>query len=257
MLLAQRVERLTRTRADAVDAQALEVRRIERDLYDGAQARLIAVGLTLDAIEQLLDTDPAAARHLVAQARETSATALADLRDLARGIHPPVLSERGLGDAVRALALDAVVPTEVPGDPQLVDAATREATAIRSGPADTAVAVTWAPGGEWLAIGDTRGGVRLWNRDTTRTLAAVDAHATRVVALAWSADGEHLASGGNEGEVRLWRVGAAGDPLPIQLIACLRINPFGHLAWAGPGLVAQGPSGLVFMDLVHTKRIGT
>jgi signal transduction histidine kinase len=113
--LRRRVERLTQTRADAVDAQAAEVRRIERDLHDGAQARLIAVGLTLGAIERLLDTDPDAARRLVAQARETSQAALAELRDLVRGIHPPVLSERGLPDAVRALALDTVTEVTVTG----------------------------------------------------------------------------------------------------------------------------------------------
>ncbi|MEV4508862.1 histidine kinase [Dactylosporangium sp. NPDC049525] len=104
--LRMRVEQLTQSRADAVDAQAAEVRRIERDLHDGAQARLIAVGLTLGAIERLLDTDPAAARKLVAQTKETAEAALRELRDLVRGIHPPVLSERGLADAVRALALD-------------------------------------------------------------------------------------------------------------------------------------------------------
>ncbi|MEU0557378.1 sensor histidine kinase [Dactylosporangium sp. NPDC006015] len=109
--LRRRVEQLTRSRADAVDAQAAEVRRIERDLHDGAQARLIAVGLTLGAIERLMDTDPAAARRLVKQTKETAAAALEELRDLVRGIHPPVLSERGLADAVRALALDLSTDT--------------------------------------------------------------------------------------------------------------------------------------------------
>ncbi|MGI5237348.1 histidine kinase [Dactylosporangium sp. CA-139066] len=113
--LRRRVERLTQTRADAVDAQAAEVRRIERDLHDGAQARLISVGLTLGAIERLMDTDPDAARRLLAQARETSQTALTELRDLVRGIHPPVLSERGLPDAVRALALDTAADVTVIG----------------------------------------------------------------------------------------------------------------------------------------------
>ncbi|GAA4251300.1 sensor histidine kinase [Dactylosporangium darangshiense] len=113
--LRRRVERLTQTRADAVDAQAAEVRRIERDLHDGAQARLISVGLTLGAIERLMDTDPEAARRLVAQARETSQTALSELRDLVRGILPPVLSERGLPDAVRALALDTSAEVTVHG----------------------------------------------------------------------------------------------------------------------------------------------
>ena len=112
-VLAQRVRQLTETRADAVDAQAAELRRIERDLHDGAQARLVAVGLSLATVERLLDTDPAAARALLAQARESSATALTELRDLVRGIHPPVLAERGLADAVRALALDTPLPVDV------------------------------------------------------------------------------------------------------------------------------------------------
>ncbi|MEV0128386.1 histidine kinase [Dactylosporangium sp. NPDC050688] len=111
--LRLRVEQLTRSRADALDAQAAEVRRIERDLHDGAQARLIAVGLTLGAIERLMDTDPAAARKLVAQTKETAEAALRELRDLVRGIHPPVLSERGLADAVRALALDTAADVTV------------------------------------------------------------------------------------------------------------------------------------------------
>jgi signal transduction histidine kinase len=111
--LAQRVEHLTESRAEAVDAQAAELRRIERDLHDGAQARLVAVGLSLAAIERLMETDPDRARTLLAQARESSATALSELRDLVRGIHPPVLAERGLGDAVRAVALDTPLPVAV------------------------------------------------------------------------------------------------------------------------------------------------
>ncbi|MGI5216129.1 sensor histidine kinase [Plantactinospora sp. CA-290183] len=115
-LLAGRVRRLTETRTDALDAQAAELRRIERDLHDGAQARLIAVGLSLAGVERLIEEDPTSARALVAQARETSATALTELRDLVRGIHPPVLAERGLLDAVRAVALDSPVPVEVTGE---------------------------------------------------------------------------------------------------------------------------------------------
>ncbi|MBF9130615.1 sensor histidine kinase [Plantactinospora sp. S1510] len=113
--LAQRVDQLTETRADAVDSQAAELRRIERDLHDGAQARLIAVGLSLAGVERLIEEDPAAARALVAQARHASATALTELRDLVRGIHPPVLAERGLPDALRAVALDNPVPVRVTG----------------------------------------------------------------------------------------------------------------------------------------------
>ncbi|MET8703150.1 histidine kinase [Kitasatospora sp. NPDC004723] len=111
--LTRRVAELTETRADAVGDQAAELRRIERDLHDGAQARLVAIGMTLGTIEHLMETDPAAARELLSEARQSSARALQELRDLVRGIHPPVLAERGLGDAVRALALDSALPTEV------------------------------------------------------------------------------------------------------------------------------------------------
>ncbi|MEN3612370.1 sensor domain-containing protein [Plantactinospora sp. ZYX-F-223] len=120
--LAMRVQRLTETRADATEGQAAELRRIERDLHDGAQARLVAMGINLGNIEYLLDKDPEAARALLAEARQASAKALTELRDLVRGIHPPVLAERGLVDAVRALALDTPVRTEVtaalPGRPE-------------------------------------------------------------------------------------------------------------------------------------------
>jgi signal transduction histidine kinase len=115
-LLAGRVEQLNTRRADTVDAAAAELRRIERDLHDGAQARLVAVGLGLGAVARVLETDPARARQLLAQAQETSATALAELRDLVRGIHPPVLAERGLSDAVRAIALDTPLPVTVDSD---------------------------------------------------------------------------------------------------------------------------------------------
>ncbi|MYS89615.1 MULTISPECIES: sensor histidine kinase [Streptomyces] len=111
--LAERVRVLTETRRDAVDTSAAELRRIERDLHDGAQARLVAVGMDLGTIEALLDKDPAKAKELIAQARRSSVEALSELRELVRGIHPPVLAERGLGDAVRALALRLPVVTEV------------------------------------------------------------------------------------------------------------------------------------------------
>ncbi|MFH9472743.1 sensor histidine kinase [Streptomyces anulatus] len=111
--LAQRIERLTETRHEAVDTAASELRRIERDLHDGAQARLVAMGMNLGTIEALIEKDPAQAKKMLAMARESSAEALTELRDLVRGIHPPVLAERGLGDAVRALALRLPVASEV------------------------------------------------------------------------------------------------------------------------------------------------
>jgi signal transduction histidine kinase len=110
--LAGRVEQLTQTRADAVDTAAAELRRVERDLHDGAQARLVALGMSLRAAERLILTSPQAAIALVAEAREASSKALTELRDLVRGMYPPVLADRGLADAVRALALDTPLRTE-------------------------------------------------------------------------------------------------------------------------------------------------
>lgn len=114
--LAQRVEQLAETRSDATNAEAAELRRIERDLHDGAQARLVSMGMRLGSIEQLMDTDPEAAKADLAEVRAGSAEALTELRELVRGIHPPVLSERGLGDAIRALTLDSPFEAEVAAD---------------------------------------------------------------------------------------------------------------------------------------------
>jgi signal transduction histidine kinase len=119
--LAARVRELTESRAETVDTQAAELRRIERDLHDGAQARLVSVGMSLGMAEELLRTDPEAAARLLAEAREGSGLALAELRELVRGMHPPVLADRGLPGAVRALALAHPLPVEVtdqlPGRP--------------------------------------------------------------------------------------------------------------------------------------------
>jgi signal transduction histidine kinase len=111
--LQRRVEALTVTRTEAVDTSAAELRRIERDLHDGAQARLVAMGMSLGAAENVMDSDPARAKAMIAEARTASVTALNELRDLVRGILPPVLAERGLGDAVRALGLACPVHTDV------------------------------------------------------------------------------------------------------------------------------------------------
>ncbi|MFE6868791.1 sensor histidine kinase [Kitasatospora sp. NPDC057692] len=111
--LARRVEQLTETRLDATEAQAAELRRIERDLHDGAQARLVAVSLRLGAVAALIDRDPAQAKTVVTDAQENVSRALQELRDLVRGIHPPVLAERGLSEGLRALALDVPLRVEV------------------------------------------------------------------------------------------------------------------------------------------------
>ncbi|CAM2968760.1 MULTISPECIES: sensor histidine kinase [Streptomyces] len=119
MRLAGRVEELTAQRADTTVAQAAEIRRIGRDLHDGAQARLIALGLSLSTVEKLMETHPEQARALLRDARAGAATSLAELRELVRGIAPPVLSERGLVDAVRALALDVPLRVTVRADAPL------------------------------------------------------------------------------------------------------------------------------------------
>ncbi|MGI5152160.1 sensor histidine kinase [Plantactinospora sp. CA-294935] len=111
--LRLRVTQLTVTRADTVDAQAAELRRIERDLHDGVQARLVSLGMMIGLADELIDRNPVAAHELLAEARESSGTALVELRHLVRGIHPPVLAERGLDGAVRALALSLPIPITV------------------------------------------------------------------------------------------------------------------------------------------------
>jgi signal transduction histidine kinase len=111
--LAQRVEQLAESRAETVDTQSAELRRIERDLHDGAQARLVALGMSLAMAEQAIANDPDGARALLSEARTASSNALTELRDLVRGIHPPVLADRGLVGAVQALALAAPLPVEV------------------------------------------------------------------------------------------------------------------------------------------------
>ncbi|MFI0904196.1 sensor histidine kinase [Streptomyces sioyaensis] len=119
MELADRVDELTAQRADTTVAQAAEIRRIERDLHDGAQARLVALGLSLATAEKLMQTDPDQARALLRDARAGAAASLAEMRELVRGISPPVLNERGLVDAVRALALDSPLDVAVTADAPL------------------------------------------------------------------------------------------------------------------------------------------
>ena len=116
-LLAARVERLTATRADAVAAHGAELRRIERDLHDGAQARLVSLSMRIGLAKRAYDRDPDAARKLLDDAQEQAEEALAELRHVVRGIHPPILTDRGLTGAVRALAAgsDLRVTVDVDG----------------------------------------------------------------------------------------------------------------------------------------------
>jgi signal transduction histidine kinase len=115
--LRDRVDDLRDARARIIAAADAERRRIERDLHDGAQQRMVSVALTLSLAEAKMRTDAEAAAKLVARAREEAQIAVTELRELARGIHPAVLSDRGLGPALEALAARAPVPVEVSGVP--------------------------------------------------------------------------------------------------------------------------------------------
>jgi signal transduction histidine kinase len=116
--LAERVDVLTRTRKGALDVQAAELRRIERDLHDGAQARLVSLSMQLGRAEERVADQPEVAA-LLRRAREDAGAAIAELRDLARGIAPPILADRGLAAAVQALTRRVPVPVTVDADPGL------------------------------------------------------------------------------------------------------------------------------------------
>ncbi|WP_026179489.1 sensor histidine kinase [Streptomyces hokutonensis] len=107
-LLTERVEELAETRAGVIAAHEAELRRIERDLHDGTQARLVALSMRIGLAKRAYDRDgggdPEAARRLLAQAQDQAEEALTELRHVVRGIHPPILTDRGLAGAVQALA---------------------------------------------------------------------------------------------------------------------------------------------------------
>ncbi|MGV9243378.1 sensor histidine kinase [Streptomyces sp. NPDC003710] len=123
--LATRVVELETDRGVVVDAAAADLRRIERDLHDGAQARLVALAMDLGLAKEKLAQDPRAAARMVEEAHGEVKTALQELRDLARGIHPAVLTDRGLDAALSAVASRCTVPVQVE-----VDLPSRPAPAI-------------------------------------------------------------------------------------------------------------------------------
>nr|WP_306332708.1 sensor histidine kinase [Streptomyces sp. KL118A] len=123
--LATRVVELESDRGVVVDTAAADLRRIERDLHDGAQARLVALAMDLGLAKEKLAEDPEAAARMVDEAHGEVKVALQELRDLARGIHPAVLTDRGLDAALSALAARCTVPVQVE-----VDLTSRPAAAI-------------------------------------------------------------------------------------------------------------------------------
>jgi signal transduction histidine kinase len=114
--LATRVVELESDRGVVIDTAAADLRRIERDLHDGAQARLVALAMDLGLAKEKLTEDPEAAARMVGEAHGEVKTALQELRDLARGIHPAVLTDRGLDAALSSVASRCTVPVQVDVD---------------------------------------------------------------------------------------------------------------------------------------------
>lgn len=127
--LSRRVETLTESRERAVDSVELERRRIERDLHDGPQQRLVAIAMELGMAREQLAADPVAARALLDKAHASAKEAITEMRQVARGIHPPVLTDRGLDAALSALAARSPVPVRVAVDLPHRPAPTTEAIA--------------------------------------------------------------------------------------------------------------------------------
>jgi signal transduction histidine kinase len=111
--LVARAAHLRASRARGVDAAEAERRRIERDLHDGAQQRLLSVAMDLGRAQAKMDSDPQGARELLAQAHTGTKAAIAELRDLARGIYPAILTDRGLSAALSSLAARAPVRVDL------------------------------------------------------------------------------------------------------------------------------------------------
>jgi signal transduction histidine kinase len=114
--LRRQVETLTKSRSAVLDVEASELHRIERDLHDGAQQRLVALTIDLGLANERLESDPAAARQLILEGQEQAREALAEIRDLVRGIAPSILLDRGLAAALESIVGRGPVPTVLVSD---------------------------------------------------------------------------------------------------------------------------------------------
>jgi len=170
--LAERVEELTESRSRVLAATLAERRRIERDLHDGAQQRLVSLAMELGMARKKMATDPVVAWQLIEEAHGEAKRALAEIRDLVRGIHPAVLSDRGLDAAISALADRCPVPVEVDAEldgrpPEAVEttayfvvAEALANVAKHSGASEARVAVRRVPGDRLVVevVDDGKGG---------------------------------------------------------------------------------------------------
>ncbi|MCX4745813.1 histidine kinase [Kitasatospora sp. NBC_01287] len=161
-LLTRRASRLFTSRVEVLTAQAAELRRIERDLHDGAQARLVAIGMAVSSAELLFPTRPEQAMAQLAKARELTTLALRELREVVHSIHPPVLAERGLTGAVEALAIDAPMPVKVTSDlAGRLDAAVESAGYFAVAELLTNTAKHARAQWSWVEIGHRAGALRI------------------------------------------------------------------------------------------------
>jgi signal transduction histidine kinase len=199
--MRDRITVLEERRAAAVSAEATALRRLERDIHDGPQQRLVRLAMDLGRAQQQLDIDPAAARETISEALTQTRETLDELRSLSRGIAPPVLVDRGLPSALAALAGRSTVPVDLAVDPALgapdgrPDVAVEHAAYYVVAETLTNVAKHSAANGAWVTVG--RGGGRLG-----------------IVVLDDGAGGAHLAKGhGLAGLAD--RVRAAGGTLTV------------------------------------------
>lgn len=178
--MSRRMETLTTSREETVDSVEAERRRIERDLHDGPQQRLVSIAMTLGLARTMLDTDPQGASALLDEAHASSKEAIVEMRQVARGIVPPILTDRGLDAAVSALAarspVAVAVRNELPArlDPSVEaiayfcvsEALTNVAKHAGATRADVALRLQPTPAGDRVAItvtDDGRGGAVVGN----------------------------------------------------------------------------------------------
>ncbi|WP_369394337.1 sensor histidine kinase [Streptomyces sp. CG1] len=170
--LTARVAELAATRADAIAAHGAELRRIERDLHDGAQAHLVALSVRIGLAKRAYDRDPETARKLLDEAQGQAEQALAELRHVVRGIHPPILTDGGLVGAVRALAassgLEVVVDDGGLAEGVRAPAAVEAAAYFVAAEAMTNAAKYGGVPRAEVRLARTRRGLRVWVRDEGR-----------------------------------------------------------------------------------------
>ncbi len=160
VVLSGRIAELTASRAAALEAHGAELRRIERDLHDGTQARMAAVIMQLGIAEGVHEADPAAAMALVRKAQDTAEEAMAELRDVLRSVYPPVLSDRGLTGALTALTAWCPVPSTLEVDGEWRYPAAIEA-AVYFVVAEALTNVTKYSGAEHVSVGLSKRGETL------------------------------------------------------------------------------------------------